>query len=304
MPKKYVSKKYEDFSEFNHVWCFDVLDSNYKFIKLNNLCAGDTDSGYFDISDKLSDYNIDEIVDVSDDLVEVVDQKFPDFLRLAFNCPEDRLRSVRTEREVVSDRSFFVTKKRYAMHIVDDEGKRVDKMKITGLEVKKSDTSKSAKRFLRKCIDMIIDGCTREELLAYKNEFKKEFFTLGISEIGVPMPAKKLTKYKNEYDASGSMKGFPYHYRAALFYNGLCGQEDREIYAGEKFYVCNIKNPDSKYMAIPVALNKMPSFIDDVIVDYEAMWKKTDKKISNYMESLGWDLKSRMDNQAASLFGV
>lgn len=304
MPKKYVSKKYEDFSETNHIWCFDIVDDDFKFIKLNNLCAGDTDSGYFDISKKFSDYPIDEIVEVADDVVREVDRKFPEFLKLAFNCPEDRLRSVRTEREVVSDRSFFATKKRYAMHIVDDEGKRVDKMKIMGLEVKKSDTSKAAKRFLRKCIDMIIDGCSREELLDYKNEFKREFFTLGISEIGVPMPATKLTKYTNELKCSGSMKGFPYHYRAALFYNFMCGPEDREVYAGEKFYVCNIKNPDSKYIALPVALNKMPSFIDEVIIDYEAMWKKTDKKISNYMESLGWDLKSRMEKQAASLFGV
>lgn len=304
MPREYVSKKYEDFSETNYVWCFDIVDNQYKRIKLNNLCAGDTDSGYFQVSDLLDNSPIDEVIDVADDVVQQVDAKFPDFLKLAFNCPDDRLRSVRTEREVVSDKSFFVTKKRYAMHIVDDEGKRVSKMKIMGLEVKKSDTSKAAKGFLRKAIDMIIEGCTREELLEYKAEFKKEFFTLGISDIGVPMPATKLTQYQKEFDASGSLKGFPYHYRAAVFYNSLCGDQDREIYAGEKFFVCNIKHPDSKYIALPVALNTMPKFIEDVNVDYETMWAKTDKKITNYMKSLGWDLESRMEQQAASLFGV
>ncbi len=292
----------------NQIAFFDFSKEipEYRYYHVSHGVAGDTDSIYLKLPKTIADTlgSLDEIVGFCDDVGRETGAFFPEFVTKAFNCPEDRVHFVSTDREVVSDRAFFVTKKRYAMHIVDDEGKRVDKLKIMGLEVKKSDTSKAVKRFLRKIIDMVVDGTTERELMAYKNEFKKEFYQLPISEIGIPMPAKKLSQYEKEFAASGSMKGFPYHYRAAIYYNSMCGNLDRKIFPGEKFYVCNIKDKDSNYIGVPVTSNKVPEFVEDVVIDYDKMWKKADVKFVNYMESLEWDLQSKMNQQASDMFGV
>lgn len=304
MPGKIVSEKYIDFeNDEQNVWCWDD-EGVFRKHELENVIAGDTDSGYLVLPDALSEYPLDDVVATCDDMIRSVDADFPDFLKMAFNCPTERLRSVRTEREVVSDKSFFVTKKRYAMHIIDDEGKRVDKTKIMGLEVKKSDTSRSLKTFLRTVIDLVLDGCDREELAKAKKEYKELFMTQSVQEIGVPMPATMLKIYSDRLIQQGDYKGFPYHIRAAMFYNSLCGDLDREIFVGEKFYVCNVKHTESKYIACPVDLNEIPKFVKDIPIDYQVMWKKADKKINNYMLALGWDLKSRREQKAADWFGV
>lgn len=301
--------KYIDFhgQKPNEMYLFDTQGEipQFKRVQLDHIVAGDSDSCYLKLDNSLTcGESVDDIVDVCDEIAEYINEEYPDFLKKSFNVPDSRLDSMLSNREVVSDKSFFVTKKRYAMHIVDDEGKRVDKLKIMGLEVKKSDTSVAVKDFLMKLINMVIDGCEMTDLQKAKKQFKKDFFQMGIRDLGVPMPATKLPQYEQEYRVTGEMKGFPYHYRAAIFYNSLCGNEDREIYAGEKFYVCNIQHMDSKYIAIPLALNKNPAFVDELVIDYEKMWEKANKKIDNYMESLGWDLKSRMEKQATDLFGM
>lgn len=304
MPSKIVSRKYVDFeNNKQEVWCWDDK-GEFRRHELKHLIAGDTDSAYLKLPTKIKDMSLDEIVETCDSMIQRVDAAFPAFLKTAFNCPEERLRSIRTDREVVSDKSFFVTKKRYAMNIVDNEGKRVNFTKIMGLEVKKSDTSRSVKAFLREVIDMILDGCDRQHLINAKKEYKKRFFTQGIKEIGVPMPATMLKVYMDKLEAQGSNKGFPYHIRAALFYNSLCGPLDRQIYVGEKFYVCNVKHMDSKYIACPVDLNEVPAIVANIPIDYEAMWTKAEKKINNYMKSLGWDLQGMRDQKAKKWFGV
>lgn len=304
MPSDVVSEKYVDFEDSRQeVWCWDS-EGKFRRHKLKNVIAGDTDSCILKLPPKIEEKSLDVIVETCDEMIQRVDADFPSFLRMAFNCPESRLRSVRTDREIVSDRSLFVTKKRYAMNVVDSEGKRVNFTKIMGLEVKKSDTSRSVKAFLRMMIDLILDGHSRGDLIKKKQEYKELFFTQDIKELGVPMPATMLKVYMDRYKESGSTKGFPYHIRAAMFYNSLCGPMDREIYVGEKFYVCNVRHMDSKYIACPMDLNDVPDIVTSIPIDYEAMWTKAERKINNYMKSLGWDLQGMRDQKAKEWFGV
>lgn len=303
--KESISEVWPDFKETNHVWCFDIKTGEFKKYDLKHMVAGDTDSGYFNLPIEITeDDTIDDIVGLCDSIAEEVDSAFPEFVKMAFNCPEERKDTVKTDREVVADRSFFVTKKRYAMRVIDDEGKRVNKTKMMGLEIKKADTATSVKAFLKKMVTMVLDGCDRDDLLEAKKQFKEEFFQMGIRDISPAMPANRLADYERQLEAQGNMKGFPYHMRAALHYNSLCGVKDRKIYVGEKFYVCNIKGSKSKYISMPVDLNRTPEIVESVIIDYQVMWKKAEKKINNYMKALGWDIAGMVVNNSTSIFGI
>ena len=285
---------------------FSVSPPEFKFYHISNAIAGDSDSIILEVPESVYEKSsgIDDMVDLCDEVGQLTNEKFPDFVKLAFNCPDDRSHVITTDREIVSDKSFFASKKRYAMHVVDDEGKRVDKLKIMGLEIKKANTAKAVKDFLKNMVEMVLDGYEREDIIEEKDKFKEQFYNMTIAEISEPMPTTSLKKYMDSYEMTGSMKGFPYHVRAAIYYNSLCGNKDRQIFLGEKFFVCRIKSLESDYIGLPVDTNTYPEFVDDVVIDYDAMWKKAEKKITNYMEALGWDSKSMIEQKATDLFGL
>ena len=48
-------------------------------------------------------------------------------MELAFHAPRKNGEIIKAGRELIGDRTIFITKKRYAINIFDKEGKRKDK---------------------------------------------------------------------------------------------------------------------------------------------------------------------------------
>lgn len=303
--------KYADFPDINVVHTLKPTDSGvaeFKTITLDHAVAGDTDSVYLSFSKKAitaADENPDILSELADEVALSVNEAYPEFLKQAFNCPSERLNSMKSVREVVAKSAFFASKKRYAMHVVNDEGKRVDKVKIQGLEIKKSDTSKAVKVFLREIVDIILSGSgSREEINSYKRDFKERFYKMTWSEIGIPKPTTTLNKNKVTYELTGSFKGITSHAAGAIFYNSMCTTADREIRVGEKFYWVYIKGAKCKSIGVPVETTKLPKFLDDIHIDYDLMWEKAESKAIKYMAAIGWDLSGQVKTNSLDLFGV
>ena len=118
------------------------------------------------------------------------------------------------------------------------------------------------------------------------------------------MPAKALIKYERMFQADGSTKGFPYHVRGAMFYNSLCGPEDRAIYPDEKFYIVDVNSVETNYIAIPVVLQNPPQWVEEYPVNYDKLWGKLEKKFENYMKAMGWDSRSVSEEISKNLLGM
>lgn len=299
---------FEDFSSTNVVagWVYDQDNDtwSWEIVDLNNLIAGDTDSGMFALGEKLSDsLSVEETIDIADTIGTMTNESFPSFCMHAFNCPASRKDVVQTDREIVSDKSIFISKKRYAMHVVDSEGKRVDKMKIMGLEVKKSDTSVATKRFLMELLMMMVDGKDRESIIKRIDEMEIEFETLPATEIAKPINVKTLKKCQDIFDMTGDDKGFPYQVRAAMFWNSMCSNKDKKILPGEKIGLVYIRHPKSKYIGFPVDMTTFPEWFDEIIIDHKTEWSKVSKKLENYLASMGWDIAGYRDSVKKELFG-
>lgn len=247
--------------------------------------------------------NHDEYIDIADEIGDIVNSTFPDFVEHAFNCPKERNLAIQTGREIVSDRSLFLSKKRYIMHVIDDEGKRVDKLKIMGVELKKSDTPEIVKTMLATLVNMILDGSSDEDIIQRVKQMKQDYMTCKFREIARPISCKGLRKYQDIVDQTGSTKGIPYQVRAAMFYNKNCSVSDKKIVAGDKIGVVYIKNPASKYVAFPIDINNFPEFMDELIVDWKTQWEKAYKKLESYMASIEIDIKSRKKAVRQNLFG-
>lgn len=296
----------EDFLETNVIWGWVDSDDGYRWgsIDLNNARAGDTDSIMLEFPPSIAaDLDVDSSVEIADTIGKLTNKAFPDFCMHAFNCPEERKHTIQTDREVVSDKSLFLSKKRYIMHIVDSEGQRVDKLKIMGVELKKSDTSKAIKTLLMELVLAILDGKTEAELLPLIKEMKIRFRNFPPSEIAKPINVKTLKKCQDMYETTGDMKGFPYQVRAAMFWNSLCGKTDKTIVPGDKVGLLYIKHPKSKYIAFPIDMTTFPEWFSELQVDYETEWTKAHNKLESYLASIGLDIQGRKDSIKQELFG-
>ena len=314
-----VEFEYEDFADFddgngvaNVVWFWntDGKKLSYQKYQAKNVVAGDTDSVMMLLKPALDAIQVkeceictDDVCDLADTVAEKVNDSFPDFIQKAFNTPPDRKHSITTGREVVFDKALFLSKKRYIMHVVDDEGKRVDKLKTMGVEIKKSDQSEFKKYALQKLVDIILDGGTLEDIQQEIEALKQEFKTKSFKEIGKPVSCKTLKKYSDVVDMTGSMKGVPYMVKASMMYNQMKSDRDPEIMPGDKILFCYVIHPTVSGIAIPLSLNSLPDFLEELPIDYEKEWKKLKKTITNYLESLGWDIRSRNKQLKKNLFG-
>lgn len=295
-------KQYKDFTEFNRVWTW--TENGFEPVHLDLLVAGDTDSSMFSLEKHFDETaDIDQVCQYADSIAKKVNNSFPEFVKRAFNCPDDRKHTVQTDREIVSDKSLFLTKKRYIMHVVDKEGKRVDEKKIMGVELKKSDTSEAAKQILTDLVDWILDGVPSDEIRQRIKKIRISFADRSLQNIARPISVKGLRKYEEELRTTGSMKGFPYQARAAMYYNSLCSPSDEKIKPTDKIGVLNIKHPEYKNIAFPIDLDELPAFMYTVVYDYDLMYQKTFTKIENYLSSLGWDIKGLKDQIKKELFG-
>lgn len=254
------------------------------------VISGDTDSSYVDLSSKFqpsADRN--EVIAFADNLAKQVNESFSPWLMSVFNTTPEQAHAIQTEREMVSDKSYFIVKKNYIMHYINKEGVDKDDYKIMGLAIKRTDTPKVVKDFLTKMLNMIMDHKTYHEINAAILEFKEQYKKCSFLDVGRPMTIKELTKFEKKYNeavaagASDPMKGFAYHARASLYYNFMCGPSDIKIYSGNKIKVVYIDHPEIKYIAVPADADVLPKFLDDIKIDWDAQWEKVVKKINLYL---------------------
>jgi DNA polymerase elongation subunit (family B) len=95
---------------------------------------GDTDSVYFsaypvlrdDIKSGKLEWNTERAIALYDQVCAQVDTTFISFMGKAFHCPKSRSDVIAAGREIVAKSGLYITKKRYAALVVDNEGFRTD----------------------------------------------------------------------------------------------------------------------------------------------------------------------------------
>ena len=80
------------------------------------------------------------------------------------------------KQEVIAKSGLFVTKKRYGLKIINDNGKKVDKMMVKGLDTVRSSFPTAMKEMLSKVLDDILMDVPKEQLdkfiINFKNSMK------------------------------------------------------------------------------------------------------------------------------------
>ena len=241
---------------------------------------------------------------------------FPGFMEQAFHCPREMGSLIKAGRELVADRSLFITKKRYAVNIIDLEGKRLDvegkigKTKAMGLDLKRSDTPKVIQDFLSNLLNRVLGGSQKDEIVERIKEFKYEFTDRPGWEKGSPKRVNNLTKYGKEEERLGKAN-MPGHVRAALNWNTMRRMQgdnySMQIVDGMKTIVCKLKTNPLGWTSIgyPTDELHLPQWFKDLPFDDSEMEATVvDQKIDNLLGVLDWDLASatNTENTFTSLF--
>lgn len=264
----------------------------------DNIIAGDTDSVYVSLEKVFDvDANEKDVIAFADNVGKTVNASFPKFMKDAFNSSEDKSRPITTEREIVSDISYFIKKKNYAMRVIDSEGvkpKKGEDMKYTGLEIIKSDTSIVLQKALIELLDMILSFKSYEEIKAFYKGFEAEFRKQPINKIAKPVNLNTFVQYQEEYNKTGSFHGMPQQVKAALNYNIIASSKDKKLNAGDSIRICYVLHPKMNCIAFPADDIDTPSWIHDFEIDYTQQWLKLYfSKIERYLIPIGFDKESR-----------
>ena len=285
---------------------------------------GDTDSCYFSAWSVLKNeveqgrmtWSKETCIALYDSIADQVNDSFPGFMEQAFHCPRDMGELIKCGREMVADRSLFITKKRYAVNIIDLEGKRLDvdgrvgKTKATGLDLKRSDTPKVIQEFLLEILNKILSGAQRDDVIEHIRRFKYEFMERPGWEKGSPKRVNNLTKY-GAAEAVQGRANMPGHVRAALNWNNMRKMNgdnySMQIVDGMKTIVCKLKSNALGWTSIgyPTDEQRLPTWFTELPFDNSLMEATVvDQKIDNLLGVLEWDLASvtNTDNTFTNLF--
>ena len=288
------------------------------------IIYGDTDSCYFsawpvlkkEVEEGRMEWSKETCIALYDGIAEQVNESFPGFMEQAFHCPRDMGSVIKGGRELVASRGLFITKKRYAVMIIDKEGKRIDvngkpgKVKAMGLDLKRSDTPKIIQDFLSDILHDVLIGIGRDEVVEKIRKFKLEFTERPGWEKGSPKRVNNLTTYSKKEEREGKAN-MPGHVRAAMNWNTLrrmnSDKYSQQIVDGMKVIVCKLKSNMMGWTSVAYPTDEMhlPAWFRELSFDDSAMESTViDGKVDNLLGVLDWglDFATNTENTFQSLF--
>jgi DNA polymerase elongation subunit (family B) len=278
------------------------------------IVYGDTDSCYFTVYPMLKDqiakgeleWNKEMCIGLYDSIADQANDSFPSFMERAFHAPRKNGEIIKAGRELIGDRSLFITKKRYAINIFDKEGKRKDingktgDIKAMGLDLKRADTPKYIQEFLMDILKQVLAGEQRDQIIELIKQFKRQLSAQDSWTKGSPKSVNKLTMYGDlEAKSKVGKANMPGHVRAALNYNYLrkvnSDNYSMKIVDGMKVVVCKLKQNPLGFtsVAYPTDELRLPAWFCELPFD-DAEMERTlvDEKIENLLGVLDWNLRS------------
>lgn len=273
-------------------YVYDIeVEKTHRFFA-NNILVHNTDSSFIKIHGVTDP---EEIKKLAFELERELNEQYPKFAKDYLNADVSFF-STKFEKYY---RRFFQggKKKRYAGHIIWKEGQVIDEIDVVGFEVKRSDSPQLARDVMKKILEMVLRGSTKEDVRTYLSNVIKKYRKGEYSYdlIGIP---GGIGKNLEDYDiADAHVRGCKYanEHLGALF---LKGSKPKRLY---------IKSVSSKYPQTDVICFEYGGQVPkEFNVDYNVMFDKTIKSpLERIFEPMGWSF-SEFDPEKTtlSMFGI
>jgi DNA polymerase elongation subunit (family B) len=278
----------------------------------------DTDSIYISIKpllDFLKYKFLNEDKEISSDTKEVIYEIDEILNREIIDWAKKNLKSIDPrfvfKRETICDKALFLEKKRYILHVLDQEGYKPSKpFKYVGVEVARSSISKEVKNLIKNVIENIITTADKKKCKDIFEKTFEDFCKLDAEIIAKRVKISDLEKYESKIVDGKVAKGTPNHVKGAIYYNNLLKKYSidnvyESIGSGMKvktFYLT--KNPFN-YKSIAF-IDKIPSQLQEFIKpDFQTMFEKNVvPPIESVYNCVGWQLPQIGQTMQTDLFDL
>ena len=277
---------------------------------------GDTDSTHISIQPLLDKNKLEIFTDgkVNKDGLELIDDEIGVYLNDKIKeWAKDKLNSVDPryyfKRESICDVAVYLEKKRYIIHVINDEGADVCKFKYVGVEIARSTTPKKAKELIKKVIESSLLVQDQNKANAIYRDVYDTFKKMPIDDVAIRGGLSDIEKHQVRADGFKIAKGTPNHVKGAIWYNQLLKHRNLEtkyekITSGgkvKKIYIApNKYNIDT--LCFPVSF---PPEFSDFEVDYEEMFDTIIKPpVIAVYNALNWQLPQVNNEAQTDLFDL
>jgi len=218
------------------------------------------------------------------------------------------------KQEIIARAGFFVVKKRYGMRIINDNGVKVNKVHVKGLDTVRSTFPPAMKVLLKSVLDDILNYVPKDKVDKRILDFKSNIRNLSVDDIANPVGVKNLEKYTPKKDnkfanrsaTTDIMTGTPVHVKSSLYYNDLLKYFKKKSYepivSDSKIRWVYLKDNPLKLDVVAYKGYEDPKEIMDFIkeyIDYDKMYEQAlTKKLNMFYGALDWD-EPKIQNENA-----
>jgi len=280
------------------------------------IIYNDTDSSYISLEPlvkKLGITAIDNNFKVTQDFYKLVDE-IEHHLNIEIKtwC-EKNLNSIDSritfKREAICDVGMFLQKKRYVIHVLDEEGIACKKFKYTGVEIARTTMPDPIKPHAKKIVETMLLTQNQQKTNEVIADTYELFKTLPISDISFVMGLKGYEKYSSRCDGFKTVKSMPLHVKAAYYHNLLLrtfGIEKKyeQIASGDKIRYFYVKQPNRYGInAIAYKYYYPEEFSKIFQPDSELMFDKIIfSAVERFYESVNWTPRKPGEATQCDLF--
>mgnify|MGYP003112488370 CR=1 FL=1 len=265
----------------------------------------DTDSLFFSALPLIQKNNVDVDLDNHDKMVDLTlmeCEKFQDYINDSLSMFAKRMINLDEHRfvfkqEVIAPNGIFISKKRYSLWIIDQEGMRVDELLVKGIDIVRSNFPKSFKVLLTDVITGLLKGKDKESVDEIVISFKRDMRNEPLEDIAMSTGVKKIKKFLGP--DGQPIKGTPAHVRSAINYNLMlkdmkADAQYTEIVGGDKIKWVYLKTNPHGINKIAFKPTENPSEIIAFVkeyIDINTLYEKLAfNKIETFYEAVKWTL--------------
>ncbi len=281
----------------------------------------DTDSVFYEAAPLVKSRNPNINVDSDEEMIPAilsVAKEVQDHLNVSYDFMSKKLFNVENHRfdikqETIAKSGFWVSKKRYAQWIINDNSVNCDKLDVKGLDVKRSSFPTYFKEVMSTVLMDILKDTNKNTIDEYILKKRDDMKITNFIDIAKNSAVKHMSKYTFNNQALGQfMKGTPAHVKAALTYNQLlkyfnAAYKYEPMKDGDKIKWVYLKSNPLGLESVGLTGYNDPKEILDVVeehIDYDLIWEKElENKLDDFYKAMGWDKPNPNLNKASQFFG-
>ena len=203
------------------------------------------------------------------------------------------------KQETIAKGGFWVSKKRYAQWIINDNSVDCDKLDVKGLDVKRSSFPTYFKEVMSTVLWDILKDEDKMKLDQKILDYKDDMPNRNYIDIAKNSAVKGMSKYSTKTQVLGEfMKGTPAHVKAALTYNQLLKYyktafKYEPMKDGDKIKYVYLKNNPLGLDTVGLTGYNDPKEILDLVeeyIDYDKLWERELKnKLDDFYSAMHWE---------------